>query len=60
MTVKTSLEKELPGMKYEDYQLLNDGLLTYKGMLYIPKCDDLKWFMMDELHKRSYIGHPGY
>jgi hypothetical protein len=59
-TVKSYLEKEPTGMKYEGYQLLNDGLLTYKGRLYIPNCDDLKRFIMDELHKRPYIGHPGY
>jgi hypothetical protein len=35
-------------------------MLTYKNRLYIPSCDDLKRFIMDELHKRPYIGHPGY
>ena len=47
-------------MKYEGYQMLNDGLLTYKGRLYILNCDNLKFFRMDELHKIPYIGHPGY
>jgi hypothetical protein len=59
-TVKSYLEQEPTGMKYEGYQMLNDGLLTYKGRLYIPNCDDLKRFIMDELHKRPYTGHPGY
>jgi hypothetical protein len=59
-TVKSYLEQEPIGMKYEDYQLLNDGLLTYKGSLYIPNCDDLKRFIMDELHKIPYNGHCGY
>jgi hypothetical protein len=36
------------------------GLLTYRDRLYIPNCDDLKKFIMDELHKRPYTGHPGY
>jgi hypothetical protein len=40
--------------------MLNDGILTYKGILYILNCDDLKSFIMDELHKRPYTGHPGY
>jgi hypothetical protein len=30
-TVKSYLEKDPTWMKYEGYQLLNDGLLTYKG-----------------------------
>jgi hypothetical protein len=59
-TMKSYLEQEPTGIKYEGYQLLNGGLLTYKGRLYIPNCDGLKRFIMDELHKRPYIGHPSY
>jgi hypothetical protein len=59
-TVKSYLEQEPTGLKYEGYQLLNDGLLTYKGRLYIPNCGNLKRFIMDEIHKIPYIGHPGY
>jgi hypothetical protein len=36
------------------------GPLTYKNKFYISECDDLKRFIMDELQKRPYIGHPGY
>jgi hypothetical protein len=50
-TVTSYLKKEPIGLKYEGYQMLNDGMLTYKGILYIPNCDDLKRFIMDELHK---------
>jgi hypothetical protein len=46
-TMKSYLEQEPTGLKYEGYQLLNDGLLTYKGRLYILKCDDLKRFILD-------------
>jgi hypothetical protein len=28
--------------------------------LYFQNCDDLKNLIMDELHKRPYIGHPSY
>jgi hypothetical protein len=59
-TMTSYLKQEPAGMKYEGYQMLNDDLLTYKGILYIPNYDDLKRFIMDELHKRPYIGHPGY
>jgi hypothetical protein len=58
--VNTHLEQDPTGMKYDGYQLMSDGLLTYKGRLYIPNCDDLKRFILDELHKRPYVGHPGY
>jgi hypothetical protein len=40
--------------------MIDGGLLTYKNRLYIPECDDLKRFIMDELHKRPYTGHPRY
>jgi hypothetical protein len=60
ITVKSYLEKESTGLKYKGYQMMNDGLLTYKGRLYIPNCDKLNIFIMDELHKIPYTGHPGY
>jgi hypothetical protein len=46
-------------MKYEGYQMFDDGLLTYKGILYILNCDDLKRFIMEELHKIPYTSHLG-
>ena len=36
------------------------GLLTYRRRFYIPDCDDLKRFILDELHKRPYSSHPRY
>jgi len=59
-TVKSYLQQEPTGLRYEGYQLLNHGLLTYKGRLYIPNCDDLKKFKMDEVHKIPYTGYPSY
>jgi len=29
-------------------------------MLCVPNSIDLRHFVMDELHRRPYIGHPGY
>jgi hypothetical protein len=59
-TVTSYLEQEIAGIKYEGYQMIDGGLLTYINRLYILDCDDLKRFIMDELHKRPYNGHPGY
>ena len=59
-TVTSYLRQEPTGIKYEGYQMLEEGLLTYKNRLYIQNCDDLKRFIMDELHKRPYIDHLGY
>jgi hypothetical protein len=54
------LKQERAGLEYEGYQMLDEGLLTYRNRLYIPSCDDLKRFIMDKLHERPYIGHSGY
>jgi hypothetical protein len=59
-TVTLYLQQEPTEVKYEGYQMTKGGLLTYRDRLYIPNCDDLKRFIMDELHKRPYTGHPGY
>jgi hypothetical protein len=54
------LQREPARVKYEGYQMTEGGLLTYRRRFYIPDCDDLKRFILDELHKRPYSGHPGY
>ena len=58
--VTSYLEQEPTGIKYEGYHMQDGVLLTYRNRLYIPYCDDLKRFIMDELLKRPYTGHPGY
>jgi hypothetical protein len=58
--VTSYLEQEPTGIKYEGYQMIDGGLLTYRNRLYIPYCDDLKKFIMNELHKIPYIVHTGY
>jgi hypothetical protein len=59
-TVTMYLQQEPAGVKYKGYQMTEGGLLTYRDRMYIPNRDDLKRFIMDELHKRPYTGHPGY
>jgi hypothetical protein len=59
-SVTSYLKQDPTRLKYEDYHMFNDGLITYKGRLYTLNCDDLKRFIMDELHKIPYTGHPGY
>ena len=50
-----SLEK-----RYEGYKLEDNGLLTYKGRIYVPDVADLRRIVMDEIHQAPYSGHPGY
>ena len=37
-----------------------DGLLTYKGIIYIPNVAYSRRVVMDEIHQALYSGHPGY
>jgi hypothetical protein len=43
--VTSYLNQDPKGIKYEGYQILDEGLLTYRNILYIPNCDDLKRFI---------------
>ena len=36
------------------------GLLLHKGRLYIPNSIEIETSVMDELHKRPYLGQPRY
>jgi hypothetical protein len=57
-TVTSYLQQEPTGIKYGGYQMMEGGQLTYRSILYVPDCDELKRFILDELHKRPYSGHP--
>jgi hypothetical protein len=35
-------------------------LLLYNNRLYVPNSTELKHLIMDEFHRRPYVGHPGY
>ena len=58
--VKDKLQQSLE-KRYEGYKLEEDGLLTYKGRIYIPNVAYLRRVVMDEIHQAPYFGHrPGY
>ena len=58
--VKDKLQQQSLEKRYEGYKLEEDGLLTYKGRIYIPDVADLRRVVMDEIHQAPYSGHPGY
>ena len=37
-----------------------DGILTYKGRIYIPNVEELRRVVMDEIYQVPYSGHLGY
>ena len=58
--VKGKLQQQILEKKYEGYKLEEDGILTYKNIIYIPDVADLRRIVMDEIHQAPYFGHPGY
>ena len=60
MHIKDKLQQQSLEKRYEEYMLEEDGLLTFKKIIYIPSVGDLRRVVMDELHQASYSGHPGY
>ena len=47
----------LNGTKFKVYQ---EGLTWCKRRIYMPNVADLKLFILNEMHKPPYAGHPGY
>ena len=58
--VKDKLQQQSLEKRYEGYKLEEDGILTYKGRIYIPNVAELWRVVMDEIHQALYSGHPGY
>jgi hypothetical protein len=46
-TLTSYLNQNPTGLKYEGYQILDEALMTYKNIFFIPSSDDLKRFIMD-------------
>ena len=58
--VKDKLQQQSIEKRYEGYRLEKDGLLTFKGRIYILNVADLRRVVMDEIHQTPYSSHPGY
>ena len=58
--IKDKLQQQSLEKRYDRYRLEEDGLLTYKGKIYIPNVAYLRRVVMDEIHQTPYSGHPGY
>jgi hypothetical protein len=38
---------------------LEDGIILYKGQVYVPKHEELRWDIVKKYHDNVAIGHPG-
>jgi hypothetical protein len=58
--VREKLQQEPKEKRYEGYQLRDDNLLVYNKRLYVSDSTYLRQLILDEFHRRLYVGHPGY
>lgn len=45
--------------RFEGYSISTNGLLTYRGSIYVPKVEDMRILVMSKAHKVPYSAHPG-
>ena len=55
--VKDKLQQQSLEKRYEGYKFEEDGILTYKGRIYIPDIAKLRRIVMDEIHQAPYSSH---
>ena len=44
---------------YEGFSFDSDGLLRFKGQIYVPPNDELRMLILSEAHRAVYMAHPG-
>lgn len=52
--VRETVEKKIPG-----FQVVEDGMLNFRGRLCIPNDEKLKEEILSEAHRSNYSIHPG-
>jgi hypothetical protein len=44
--------------KFKDFELKEDGILMYRGKLYVSNSIEMKNTLLREMHIVPYVGHP--
>jgi hypothetical protein len=60
LKVKDTLHQGNLQHKFNYYDLKEDGILMYKGKIYVPNSSELKNTVLREMHNVPYVGHLGY
>jgi len=42
------------------YEVNQEGMLIYRGRMYVPNQKDIKQLILDKYHKIPCVGHPRY
>ena len=45
--------------RFEGYYFDRDGLLRFRGQIYVPTNDELRMLILSEAHRVVYMAHPG-
>jgi hypothetical protein len=60
LKIKGTLQQGYFQQKFNCYELKDDGILMYKGKLYVLNSSEMKNTFMKEIHNVPYVGHLGY
>ena len=58
--IKDKFKQRNSEKRYEGYKFEEDGIITYKNIIYILNVADLRRIVMDEIHEAPYSSHLGY
>jgi hypothetical protein len=58
--VKEGLQQENVQQKIKEYEMMEDGLLMHKNIIYVPSSGELRNLVLKEMHNVPYARHPGY
>ena len=59
LQVKERLQGDVQ-QKIKEYEIKEDGLLMHKNRIYVPSSEELRNFVLKEMHDVPYVGHPSY
>jgi hypothetical protein len=60
LKIKETLHEGNFQHEFNCYELKEDGILMYKGKVYVPNSGEIKNEVLKEMHIFPYAGHPRY
>jgi hypothetical protein len=60
LKIKETLQQRKLQQKFNYYDLKEDGILMYKGKMYVPNFGELTNIVLREMHNVPYARHRGY
>jgi hypothetical protein len=60
LKIKETLQQGNFQQKIIFYELKEDGVIMYKGKVYVPNSNEMKNAVLKETHNVSYVRNPGY